>query len=436
MTSYSFKNLCRLPVLMLCLAITQGTAHATEYTLESAVQKALAQNPTISGAEASIKAAEANRQSVRGTFGPSLDTNYSFTKYHTSDNNAYSAAYWDMSLTQPVFTGFNLLSNYQKAALEEERQSAVLDNTRLELTLNVQEHFFLYLKARDDIRSAQDAVARLAEQLKITTAFYDVGLRPHLDVLQAQVDLSEAENQLIVAEHAAAVQHAQLNTLLAIPVNEETTFLGQLEAIPFHQNFEQCLEQAYRLRPDMFMAQKAVAIAEKDIEIAESAYYPQVDATVNWNSEDYNYTPSTSSYTDNNTKSWEFGLNATWNLFNWGTTSNNVLKNRHLLTQTKAEESTLRNNVANEIKTRILALTESTKRIAVAETTLAQANEAYRTALARYQAQVGTNIDVLDAQAALTSAEALLTTAKASYLVALAALNVATGRLLPDLIGY
>lgn len=431
----SLKSLCAIPALMLCL-IAQQTAHAADYTLEMAVQKALAQNPTITGAEAGIKAAEANRKSVRGAFGPSLDMNYSFTKYHTNDNNAYSVAYWDMALTQPIFTGFNLLSSYQKAALEEERQSAILDNTRLQLTLNVQEHFFLYLKARDDIRSAQDSVARLAEQLKITTAFYKVGLRPHLDVLQAQVNLSEAENQLIVAEHAAAVQHAQLNTLLAIPVNEETIFLGQLEAIPFHQSFEQCLEQAYRLRPDMLMAKKTIEIASQDIKIAESAYYPQLNATLNWNSEDYNYSPSTSSYSDNNTRSWELGLSATWNIFNWGTTSNNVLKNKHLLSQTKAEESTLRNNIASEIKTRILALTESAKRIAVAETTLAQANEAYRTALARYQAQVGTNIDVLDAQAALTSAEAQLTTAKATYLVALAALNAATGRLLPDLVGY
>lgn len=412
-----------------------NTALATKYTLENAVHKALDHNPSITGAEAGVKAAEANIQSVRASFGPSLDTNYSFSKANYTSNQEYNLNYWEIELTQPIFTGFNLLSTYQKAALEEEYQSALLDNTKLQLALNVQENFFLYLKARDDIRSAEDSVARLTEQLNVTTAFYNVGLRPHLDVLQAQVDLSEAENQLIVANHAEAIQRAQLNTLLAIPVTESTIFLGQLKAIPFHQSFEQCLEQAYRLRPDMFMAKKAVEMAAKDITIAESAYYPQVSATANWNTTEYNFNRSTASAYDNHYSGWEIGINAEWNIFSWGSTYNDVLKSKHLLSQTKASEKALRNDVANEVKTRMLTLTESAKRIVVAETTLKQAHEAYDVALARYQAQVGTNIDVLTAQAALTSAEALVTNAKSLYLVALAYLNAATGRLLPDLVG-
>ncbi|MFI3272554.1 MAG: TolC family protein [Pseudomonadota bacterium] len=427
--------ICLSICLSMGLAASPSMGHAAEYDLPSAVEKALTHNPAITGAQSGVEAAEASRKSVRGGFGPSLDTSYSFYKYRNNTSQEYTLTYWEVELTQPIFTGFNLLSSYQKAALEEERQAALLDNTRLQLTLNVQEHFFLYLKARDDIRSAKDSVARLSEQLKITTAFYNVGLRPQLDVLQAQVDLSEAENQLIVAEHAEATQRAQLNTLLAIPVTEPTIFHGQLQVIPFHQSFEQCLEQAYRLRPDMLMAKKAVEMAAKDITIAESAYYPQVEATANWNTYAYDFNPSTPAGADSHTSGWEIGIGAEWNVFSWGSTYNDVQKNKHLLNQTKASEQALRNDVASEVKIRLLTLTEAAKRITVAESTLAQADEAYRMALARYQAQVGTNLDVLDAQAALTSAEALVTSAKALYLSALAYLNAATGRLLPDLVG-
>ena len=54
-------------------------------------------------------------------------------------------------------------------------------------------------------------------------------------------------------------------------------------------------------------------------------------------------------------------------------------------------------------------------------------------ALARYQEQVGTNFDVLDASSKLTTAQASLTSAKADYLTALAQIYVAMGEFHPDL---
>lgn len=425
-----FKTLFVTFTLCFSLCLVATTATAAEFTLDQAVGKALADNPIITGAEAGVKAAESGRKSVRGAFGPSLDATGSYKKFHSNLSPEYTLGYVELEVTQPIFTGFELLSTYQKAALEEERQAAILDNTRLQLGLKVQEHFFLYLKARDDIRSAQDSVARLTEQLKVTNDFYKVDLRPHLDVLQAQVNLSQAENQLIAATHAEATQRAQLNNLLALPVDAPTVFIGQLAVMPFHQNFEQCLEQAFRQRPDMLMAKKAVAMAGKDITIAESGYYPQLEATANWNTADYNFRQSTPLAADKHASSWEIGIGAEWNIFSWGTTYNDVQRTKHLLNQTKASERKLRSDVATEVKVRLLALTESAKRIAVAETTLTQATEAYRMALARYEAQIGTNIDVLSAQSALTAAEALVTSAKAVYLSALAALSAATGTLL------
>ena len=55
---------------------------------------------------------------------------------------------------------------------------------------------------------------RLREQLRITRAFYEVGLRPKLDLLQAEVDVSTAESTLIQAENVRDTAQARLNTLL------------------------------------------------------------------------------------------------------------------------------------------------------------------------------------------------------------------------------
>jgi outer membrane protein TolC len=57
-------------------------------------------------------------------------------------------------------------------------------------------------------------------------------------------------------------------------------------------------------------------------------------------------------------------------------------------------------------------------------------------ALARYQAQVGTNIDVLDAQAQVTQSEADLTQALADYRLAIARIFISMGVQNPDLQSY
>jgi len=95
--------------------------------------------------------------------------------------------------------------------------------------------------------------------------------------------------------------------------------------------------------------------------------------------------------------------------------------------QMRADEETLRLDAQYDVKSRHLKIAEAAKRIKVSRKAVEQGKEGYRMAVARYQAQVGTNTDVLDAQSRLTSAEADLTSALADYQLALANLYVSMG---------
>lgn len=109
--------------------------------------------------------------------------------------------------------GFQLLANYQKAALQADSDKASVRNAELSMTENVQTQFLNYLRYEESVRSQRDALARLQDQLRITTAFFGVGLRPRLDVLQAEVDVRQAENTLIQVENSRDTSLAKLNTL-------------------------------------------------------------------------------------------------------------------------------------------------------------------------------------------------------------------------------
>ena len=411
--------------------------------MSDAVEHALRFNPGLGAQEAESRSSEEGRKSARGAFGPRLGVSYSATKTESkrdpsatmdTKNPKMGVYSWGIEVTQPIFQGFRLLSTYQKAALQADSDKASLRKAELDMTEQVQTAFLEYLKAGENTRSMRDSLARLREQLRIAQAYFEVGLSPRLDVLQAEVDVSEAERLLIEAENTQATTLARLNTLLGFDATAVNTYTGTLKEVGFRYTLEQCLELAYRQRPDLYVAQKAVEIARKSQKEVQSDYYPQIEGYYSMTQSGNTPGMQRSGENGSHVTNWEVGAQATWNVFEWGTTYYADKQAGWQVTKMRYEQENLKLEVGYDIKSKYLAVQEARKRIAVAQNSVAQATEAYNVALARYHEHVGTNFDVLDASANLTSAQSSLTGAKADYLTALSQIYVAMGEYHPDLL--
>lgn len=411
--------------------------------MSDAVEHALRFNPGLGAQEAESRSSEEGRKSARGAFGPRLGVSYSATKTESkrdpsatmgTKNPKMGVYSWGIEVTQPIFQGFRLLSTYQKAALQADSDKASLRKAELDMTEQVQTAFLEYLKAGENTRSMRDSLTRLREQLRIAQAYFEVGLSPRLDVLQAEVDVSEAERLLIEAENTQATTLARLNTLLGFDATAVNTYIGTLKEVGFRYTLEQCLELAYRQRPDLYVAQKAVEIARKSQKEVQSDYYPQIEGYYSMTQSGNTPGMQRSGENGSHVTNWEVGAQATWNVFEWGTTYYADKQAGWQVTKMRYEQENLKLEVGYDIKSKYLAVQEARKRIAVAQNSVAQATEAYNVALARYHEHVGTNFDVLDASANLTSAQSSLTGAKADYLTALSQIYVAMGEYHPDLL--
>lgn len=404
-------------------------------TMAQAVEQALRDNPRTAAAKAGEQAAAEGVKAARGAFGPALGASYAITaaEQPISTTAGRQQALFRTGLTQELFAGFKTLATWQQTLLEEERAGQDRRATELVLVLQVQEHYLAYLKAVENIRSARDALERLLSQRGMIAAFYNEGLRPHLDLLQADVDVSRAEAALIQAENNRATHTARLNTLLGLPVGDTVTYTGSLTPVPFTFGFTQCFERATRQRPDLRIAALAVDIAGTQRAQVRSGYYPRISATANWNTRGSGWEASGSSGLRTGYSSREVTLTAEWTAFDWGRTFYADRQAGFVQTRLRAEADNLRQEAAYDIKSRLLMARDAEKLIGVAHKAVAQAREAYAAAVARYQSQVGTNTDVLDALAKLSQEEASLTGAKADYLSALARLYAAMGEIHPDL---
>lgn len=428
------------------------------YNLKDAVTRALASNPQILAAKQQIFGAEQGQRAATAAFGPTGNVTY-FTRAtntkspvtnvqdlsgmftaagaspgtgaQTVTGRSYVVgdaflANLDLNISQPIFTGFRLLSNFQKAKLARQQADALYKRTELILIRSVQTAFLTLLKARADVKSNEDSVARLKSQLNVTKAFYEVGLRPRLDLLQAESDLASAEQSLLAARNSVDIQVAQLNSLLNIPLESNVDYVGDLVDTKFAMTLQGALDEAYKQRPDIAIALKSVEIAQKDATIALSPMLPQIRA-------DYDYIRQGDKYwlRDQNvafTERHQFQLTFTWKAWDWGNTYFTYRQADENVKKLQADLARLRLDVGSEVKTQFLNIQDASKRISVAKTGLTAAQEGYRMAVARYQAQVGTNTDVLDAQARVSRAEFQLTQSYTDHLIAMSNLYYSIGR--------
>lgn len=419
-----------------CILFLPPSVKAGEsYSMESAVERALRKNPDVESARFTLQAAESARKAARSDFGPSLDVNYSYSRYSKDRPSRYEPNVTTMTVqaSQPLFTGFNLLNAYQKAALEEERQELQLQAQRLTVVADVQEAFISYLKAEASISSTRRSLERAQAQLNMAKTAWNIGLRPRLDVLQAETDLAQTEALLIKYENDRNVWLTRLNTLLDLPPDAAVDYRGDLELTPFKRTLEACLRQALECRPDLLMARKSVEMAFKDLGMAKSLFWPQVSAIVGWSTTGSHLDAAGSRYTKKDYSYGEIGLSVNWTLFSSG-------KRFYLTQQAQRQISALEaavrssiNNCAYAVRSSLLSTQDAYRSVKVSQRAVISARESYADAKMRYELQSGSYLDLLTAQSALSDAELAEISSRADCLIALSQLYETMGELHPDL---
>ena len=408
-------------------------AAAAEQSLdmEESVRRALVANNRVRAARYQLFGAEAGEKAARGAMGPSVNLSYEYTHYDERPETSGIAFgvqdQFDMVLNvnQPLFTGLRLLSQYQRAGLNRELLESRLAQTELQIILEVQTAFLDLLKARKNVQSAEDALVRLESVLTVAEAFYEVGVRPRLDVLEAEVDVARAERDLVNARNNVSTQTVRLNTLLDYGLDPGIRFVGDLEYRPVDIDIEQSVIKALRNRPDMRVAEKSVAIGEKNVTVAASGFYPDIDLNF-----DYIRTgddPGVQGTQFSDASEWRIRGQLRWAIFEFGQTYYSYRESQENLSQLEAEYRDLKREVLFQVQSAFLNVQDAEKRIMAARKGVEAAREAFRMAQERYQAQVGTYTEVLDAQASFSEAEATLTAALADYHSALARFNFAVG---------
>ena len=147
-------------------------------------------------------------------------------------------------------------------------------------------------------------------------------------------------------------------------------------------------------RPEISQSGVGVAIARESVSIAESGGKPTVSlgGNIGWND----------ALLPDKNDNWSVTLSANWNVFDGGATKAKIQGAETAVEKALLQEKQVRDNVTLEVRQAYLSLNEAEKRIDTTGIAVSKAEEDVFIAHQRYNAGVGTNLDVIDAQLALT----------------------------------
>lgn len=427
------KNVLALTAALSVLCSQSVFAATLELDLEETIQRALLTNPSVKIAEYNRKAAKADYSAAKGARGISISLS------HDSGRGGYADPQYNQQLSiwtkgignshsnsitasLPIFTGGELQGQIGQAKANYRSMLSAEEQAYNEMKETATTGYFNMLNATNMKALRQESVDRLQAHLDNVIAQYNVGIVARADVLRSEVELANAQQNYITASNEYDVAEATLNNIIGTPLGTTLLLKDRLQYEPYENDMAYCLAYSEQHRPELKQAEYAIDSAEAALVVARSGHMPKVyaNASNNWGG-------NGSDWPGDDDENWSVGVTASMNVFDSGVTWSKIHAAQENLAKAKESQRQIKDNVELEVRTDYLNLREAEKRITTTQVAVASAEEDYHIAVVRYQAGVGTNIDVMDAQEALTQAKTNYYQALYNYNTSKAALNTSMG---------
>jgi OMF family outer membrane factor len=412
-------------------------------TLDQAIALALRNNIDLQNSIVSVQRQQENLRSAEAALWPQLDLTSNYT-WSDSANARISiqrqveltgdrsilqtdptSTSWntELRLRYNIFTAGSRDGNIQSARerlrllkLEVERQT---EDTRL----SVSEAYYNIQNTDQSVVIAESAVINSEQSLADAQALERAGVGTQFDVLRSEVQLANDQQRLRQSQSDQQVARRTLARLLDLPPNLDISASDPIElAGTWNLPIEETIVLALRSRAELEQQLAQREIARQEQRVARASALPQLAAFASANLLD-NSDDGVSGLTEGYTA----GLQFSWQLFNGGATGAAVRDQELAQTAAELEFANQRNQVRLQVEQSYYQLEASLQNVSTSENALQLAKESLDLARLRFNAGVGTQTEVINAQNDLTQAEGNRVEAILGYNRALANLRRAVG---------
>lgn len=402
---YRFSGvLALIPILLSGM----GSARAETLTLDDSIKIALQNNPAVRIARENISVADSSITQAASQGMPKITLNGTYQRLdkvntaefggNTIELGSIDNRSANLTLTQPIdifgIVGAGTkVAKYTKTSSQQGLSRAIYD-----ITLQTKQAYYNVLRAQSLVKVQEDTVAQLEAHLRDTQIRKDAGDATNFEVLRAQTAAASAKKDLLSAQNGLQLANAAFNNVLVRPL-ETPVELAQPDEPKFYQlDMPGCLDCALKNSPDLQQAATAVKINEGVAKVTKKAGLPRFN--LNWTA-NRNFDTSLFNSREN---SWTAYLTGSVNLFDGGATRSAVEIANSNAENSKSNLQSVHDAILLQAKQAYLDVSSNKERIDAAKLALDTARESMRLADVRYKGGVSTQLEILDAQQALTAA--------------------------------
>ena len=418
-------------------------------TLPQAVEVALKNNPTLQAADSYAEAVRHAVAEAKSGYYPRLDFSEGFVRSNnpvfvfgslltqrqfTAQDFALGSLNFPLPLdnfrtqfsaAMPIYDAGRTSRGVRDARLDSQGAQRGADRTRQEVIYNVIGAYLNQLLAQESVRVAEASVKSTGEDLVRAKARQSQGQALLSDVLSAQVQLAQAQEELIRAQNDAATAQASLDVAMGLPEDAAEQAQGPLGDVVFDSGtLADRQQRALDLRPDYQQVLIGKEKAGTGAAGARAQFLPTLNIFSSWEQDNETF----ASHGGNN---WAAGATLNFNLFDGGARRAQLAESHARERQAEALRAQMASGIRLQVRQAYLNLAAARQRVDVSRDAASQAEESLKILRNRYEAGLVTITDLLSAETAHARAQRDYLNAVYDDRIADATLELATGELNP-----
>ncbi len=410
-------------------------------SLEESIQIGLKNSELIHSSQMKVNYTEARWSEVNTYRLPSLKLNASYTRLSEIEPFILNTPFGNfnispsivnnynikLSLQQPIFTGFKLLSSSNIAEYTFEAQKQEYTRDEQQLIYDIKNAYWGLFKVTKVKSVVDENIDLIKAHLSDVKNFYENGISTKNDVLKVQVQLADAQLRQIDADNGVKLARSNLNNVIGLPLSTDaevqTDVMMEDDNTP---DADQLIQQAMENRPELKAMDFRLKAGESGVTMAESGWYPQIYLAGNYyySRPNQRIFPAEDKFND----TWDVSVGLSWDIWNWLATSDQTQQAEAQLEQVKDGYKSLKDGISLEVTQNYLNLLKAKEKILASNQSVRQAEENYRVTNETFKNGLALNSDLLDAEFALLQAKTNYIQAQADYELAKAGLEKSIGK--------
>jgi len=434
----------KLLFVSLAIPVILQAQNVKQLSLQEAIDLGIANSKNLKLSQQKIDEAVAQLAVVKDNVLPSATASFMYNHAEIPTNtlkigegdpihlpNRADAFVGTAAVQELIYGGGKLKYAQESTKLLKEIAQLDADKNKEEVSYAIVNSYFSLYKLLQSKKVVAQNLAAIAKQLKQAQRFYEQGLVTKNDVLRFQLQQANVSLTEMEIENNRRIVNYNLDILLGLPENTAIELKGNDEVLPRLTAFSDYLNTALSSRQDLQQLSLQYKAADYNIKSIKANTLPTVGLGANlyYVNPSGNFIPNNQQFVMPIT----LGANISWNIGSLWTNKNKVAEAKVQQLEIDTQKDILTDNVKTELNKNYQNYQLAVQKITVLETSIAQATENDRLLESKYQNNIASAIDRIDAETLLYQAKINLELAKADAKLAYYTLLKSTGKISPTL---